>query len=114
MLIWVRNSIYYNVHVCKVVCIINFQKTESAEHRSFRRYYADMLDSIDDPTSLAARLYSVDLLSRETRKNISDLTEIGQDTDNFYEFLEALEHISMHDLCGKLRSKCGKSACTVI
>ena len=41
-------------------------------------------------------------------------TKIGQDTDNFYEFLEALEHISMHDLCGKLRSKCGKSACTVI
>ena len=127
VLIWVRNSIYYNV--CKVVCIINFQKTESAEHRSFRRYYADMLDSIDDPTLLAARLYSVDLLSRETRKNISDLTrrqqkvselldavetKIGQDTDNFYEFLEALEHISMHDLCGKLRSKCGKSACTVI
>ena len=89
-----------------------------------------MLDSIDDPTSLAARLYSVDLLSRETRKNTSDLirrqqkvselldaveTKIGQDTNNFYEFLEALEHISiMHDLCGKLRSKCGKSACTVI
>ena len=53
---------------------INTDVQESAEYRSFRDNYADLFTSIGDPTTLAARLYSAGLLSRETRMNITDLT----------------------------------------
>ena len=98
--------------------------TESAEYLTFQEYYAELLKSIGDPTSLAAELYSAGLLSRETRINISDLTlrqqkvsvlldatetAIRLNPSNYHKFVEALEKdSSMQHLCGKLRSKCGE------
>ena len=100
------------------------QETESAEYRSFQRHYADLLEDIRNPTTLAARLYSAGLLSRHTRDKINELTlreqkvtellvatetTIRLDPSNYHKFVEALEKdSSMQHLCGKLRSTCGE------
>ena len=101
------------------------QETESAEYRSIHDHFADLFESIQNPTTLSARLYSAGLLSRETRKRICsrtlvdtdkvcellDATEttIRLDPSNYHKFVEALEKdSSMQHLCGKLRSTCGE------
>ena len=100
---------------------------ESAESESFRKHYADLFETIRNPASLVARLYSAGLLSRDTRKRIysrtldesdkvSELldateTAIRPDPSNYHKFVEALEKDnsnSMQQLCGKLRSTCGE------
>ena len=96
----------------------------SAEYRSFRRHFADLSESIQDPTILASRLYSAGMLSRERRNSISFLQlsveQIGQlldavegqikvDSQNFYKFVDELEKDTpMHHLCDKMRSTCGE------
>ena len=96
-----------------------------AEYQSFRRHFADLSESIQNPTTLASRLYSADILSRERRNNIGSLQlsveQIGQlldavegqikvDSQNFYKFVDELEKDSpMHHLCDEMRSTCGES-----
>ena len=102
------------------------QETESAEYCSFQDHFADLFESIQNPTTLSARLYSAGLLSRETRdkiftrgvlvdsEKVSVLlvaidTTIRLDPQKFSKFVEALEKdSSMQHLCGKLRSTCGE------
>ena len=102
------------------------QETESAEHRSFQRQYADLYRSIGDPSSLAAELYSAGQLSPDTKNKIfsrgvlldSDKvalllveidTRIRLDPSNYHKFVEALEKdSSMKNLSDKLRSTCGE------
>ena len=80
----------------------------SAEYESFRRYFADLSDTIQNPTTLASRLYSAGILSRERRNNISSLQlpevqqirqlldavegQIKVDSQNFYKFVDELEN----------------------
>ena len=81
--------------------------------------------SIQNPATLASRLFAADLLPNETRKKICSRILIDEDKINalldaietavrleaqkFYKFLEALEKdSSMQHLCGKLRSTCGE------
>ena len=96
----------------------------SAEQQSFRRHFADLSESIQNPTTLASRLYSADMLSRERRNNIGSLhlsvEQIGQlldavegqikvDSRKFYKFVDELEKdSSMCHLCDKMRSTCGE------
>ena len=99
--------------------------TQSAECSSFQNHFADLYESIQNPTTLAVRLFTADLLSRETRKRIcsravidSDKvteildaveTMIRLDSSNFYKFVEELgKESSMQHLCGKSRSTCGE------
>ena len=101
----------------------------SAEYQSFRRHFADLSESIQNPTTLASRLYSAGMLSRERRNNISFLQlsveqagqlildavegQIKVDSQNFYKFLDELEKDSpMHHLCNKMRSTCNKMRST--
>ena len=100
------------------------QETESAEYRSFRSHYAGLLEAIGNPTTLAARLYSAGLLSRETKRKIYELSLTEQkvtelldateitirlDLGNFHKFVEALEKdSSMQLLCAKLWATCGE------
>ena len=100
-------------------------KARSAESHSFKKSFADLYESIQNPTTLAVRLYTADVLSRETRKRIcgralvdSDRvnelldameTMIQHDSNNFYKFVDELEKdSSMQHLCSKLRSTCGE------
>ena len=103
-----------------------FQDTKSAEYRSFRDHFADLFESIQNPTTLSARLYSAGLLSSETRKRVCSRTLVDSDKvselldatetairldpqNNFYKFVEALEKdSSVQHLCSKLRSTCGE------
>ena len=104
--------------------LLSSQEQMSAEYQSFRRHFADLSESIQNPTTLASRLYSADILSRERRNNIGSLQlsveQIGQlldavegqikvDSQNFYKFVDELEKDSpMHHLCDKMRSTCGE------
>ena len=96
----------------------------SAEYQSFRRHFADLFESIQNPITLASRLYSAEVLSCERRNNTGSLQlsveQIGQlldavegqiklDSQNFYKFVDELEKDSpMHHLCDKLKSTCGE------
>ena len=111
-----------------IIIMLLFRRRPRAlsTYLTFQEYYADLLKSIGDPTSLAAELYSAGLLSRETRINISvDLTLVDSqkvsvlldaietairlNPSNYHKFVEALEKdSSMQHLCGKLRSTCGE------
>ena len=100
------------------------QEHQSAEYQSFQKHFADLSDSIQSPTSLATRLYSANLLSRDTRRSIYSLQmltqqmetlldsvegQIKMDPQNFYKFVDELEKDSpMQHLCDKLRSTCGE------
>ena len=103
----------------------------SAEYQSFRTNFADLSDTIQNPKTLASRLYSADMLSRERRNNIESLQlpveQIGQlldavegqikmDSQNFYKFVDELEKDgSMRHLCDKMRrSTCGEPLIIVI
>ena len=92
--------------------------------RTFKKHFADLFDSIQSPTSLATRLYSADLLSRDTRRTICSQQlptqqmetlldsvegQIKMDPQKFYKFVDELEKDSpMQHLCDKLRSTCGE------
>ena len=100
------------------------QETESAEYRSFQRHYADLLEDIRNPTTLAARLYSAGLLSRKKKTEISfkifkrkqtlkllDVikTSIKLEPGKFHKFVVELQKdSSLNEVCGKLRSTCGE------
>ena len=108
------------------VYYVAVQETESAEYRSFRDHFADLFESIQNPTTLSVRLYSAGLLSLEIRNKILSRgvlvdsekvsvllvaieTAIHQNSSNYHKFVEALEKdSSMQHLCGKLRSTCGE------
>ena len=108
------------------VYYVAVQETESAEYRSFRDHFADLFESIQNPTTLSVRLYSAGLLSLEIRNKILSRgvlvdsekvsvllvaieTTIHQNSSNYHKFVEALEKdSSMQHLCGKLRSTCGE------
>ena len=101
-----------------------YQEHASAEYSSFKQHFAVLSDSIQNPTKLANRLFSANLLSRDTRKKISDTTPTEQSVSlllnssetmismtpqNFYKFVDELEKdASMQHLCNKLRSTCGE------
>ena len=94
------------------------------EYRVFKKYFADLSECIQNPATLAGRLYSADLLSRDTKRTIyllerpaQQITELldaveGQirlDPQNFYKFVDVLEKDRpMQHLCDKLRSTCGE------
>ena len=96
----------------------------SAEYRSFRDHFADLFVGIQNPIMLSVRLFTAGVLSRDTRKKISELpiteqkvstlldateTMISLDPQNFYKFVDELEKDSpMQHLCDKLRSTCGE------
>ena len=96
----------------------------------YRNHYADLLETIKNPTQLSKRLHSAGLLSCETKKRICDLmilrqqkvaelleaieTKIISDSQSLYKFVEELEtdnssdnSASMKELCHKLRSTRG-------
>ena len=98
---------------------------ESAEYRSFQSHYAGLFESISNPTTLAARLFSAGLLSRDTRKKIAGRgltdsekvseildaieTAIKLEPQNLQKFVVELEKdTSLRELCSKLRSTCGE------
>ena len=107
-----------------IYCYAVVQETKSAEYRSFKRHYADLFNGIQNPVSLSASLYAVDLLSRDTKRRINELplteqkvselldaveTAIRVNPVNFHEFLGVLgKDSSMKYLCDKLRSVCGE------
>ena len=82
--------------------------------------------SLHNPTTLAARLFSAGLLSRDTRRKIvgrglTDSEKVSEILDaieamiirleprNFHKFVEELEKdCSLRELCGKLRSTRGE------
>ena len=100
------------------------QETKSAEYRSFKSHYADLFNGIQNPVSLSASLYAVDLLPRDTKRRINELalteqkvselldameTAIRLDPMNFHKFVKAMEKdSSMQHLCDKLRFTCGE------
>ena len=107
------------------VCDLILQESASeVECRVFKKYFADLSECIQSPTTLAGRLYSADLLSRDTRRTICSLERPGQQTtelldavegqismdpQNFYKFVDELEKDRpMQHLCDKLRSTCGE------
>ena len=102
----------------------------SAEYRAFQKHFGDLFESIQNPPTLSARLFSAELLTGDVRRTIcslekptQQLTELldaveGQikvDLHNFYKFVEALEKDApMQHLCDKLRDTCGeKNECLV-
>ena len=102
----------------------NLQEPTSTEYRSFRGHFADLFESIQEPISLSARLFSAGLLHIETKRTICSLErpaqqrnelldaverQIRADPQNFYKFVDELEKDSpMQHLCDKLRSTCGE------
>ena len=99
----------------------------SAEYRSFQCHYAGLFESISNPTTLAARLFSAGLLSRDTRKKIAgrglaDSEKVSEILDaiettikleprNFSNFVKELEKDStLRELCSKLKSTCGEDS----
>ena len=76
------------IAVWMLVYYAAFQETESVEYRSFKSHYADLFNGIQNPVSLSASLYAVDLQSRDTKKKINDfqITE-----DKVSELLDATE-----------------------
>ena len=96
-------------------------------------HYADLLETIKNPTPLSKRLHSAGLLSCETKKRICDLmilrqqkvaelleaieTKILSDSQSLYKFVEELEKdnsASMKELCHKLRSTLGGECAFVL
>ena len=112
------------IAVWMLVYYAAFQETESVEYRSFKSHYADLFNGIQNPVSLSASLYAVDLQSRDTKKKINDFqitedkvselldateTAIRLDPQNFHKFVKEMgKDSSMQHLCGKLRSTCGE------
>ena len=97
----------------------------SEEYRLFRKHFADLFKSIQNPVPLSVALFSAGLLSSDTRRRIADraltteekisellnATEamIKDDPQNFYKFVDVLEKDRpMQHLCDKLRSTCGE------
>ena len=108
-----------------VDCVDSFAHRRSRVQSTVRsRNTADLSDGIQNPTSLANRMFSADLLSRDTRRRISELplteqkvstlldvteTMIILNPQNFYKFVVELEKDSpMQHLCDKLRFTCGE------
>ena len=97
---------------------------DSAEYRAFRKHFSDLFESIQNPPTLSAHLFSVELLTRDAGKTIcslknptQQLTELLDAVEgqieavphNFYKFVEALEKDApMQHLCDKLRDTCGE------
>ena len=119
-----QNSCVCRRRQCWLCWFLCTQALTSKEYRSFKKHFADLSDGIQNPTSLANRMFSADLLSRYTRRRISELplteqkvstlldvteTMISLDPQNFYKFVDELEKDSpMQHLCDKLRSTCGE------
>ena len=71
-------------------------KLDSAKHRLFRCHYAFLLETIHNPTTLAARLFLAGLARLEPL--------------NFDVFKKLVEELEMKEISGKLRSTtCGES-----
>ena len=65
-------------------------KLDSAKHRLFRCHYAFLLETIHNPTTLAARLFLAGLARLEPL--------------NFDVFKKLVEELEMKEISGKLRS----------
>ena len=105
-----------------VFTIVCFQEHSSAEHRSFKIHYGDLIGAILDPIALFDRLQTANILPQGTRirfdmpltKQIRELmdaieTSIQRDSENFYKFVEVLEEdSSLQHFCDELRSTCGE------
>ena len=99
------------------------QKYSSAELRSFKNHYIDLLKDIKNLNELSGRLFSAGLLSHYILEVIRSLQEpqqivklldtveiqISLDPLMFYKFVDKLEEYSpTQHLSDKLRSTCGK------
>ena len=96
------------IAVWMLVYYAAFQETESVEYRSFKSHYADLFNGIQNPVSLSASLYAVDLQSRDTKKKINDfqITE-----DKVSELLDATETaIRLEETCSTSGRYSGGSA----
>ena len=113
--------------LCPVRGPVSTDGRKSAEYRSFKEHFADLFEGIQDPVVvLSARLFTADLLDRETRRTICSLVIPAQqrnellnavegriilDPQNFYKFVDELEKDRpMQHLCHKLRSTLGERA----
>ena len=98
---------------------------ESAEYRSFKKHFAVLFESIQEPIALSIRLFTAGLLHSETRIAIGSLEQkpaqqrnellsaverqIMLDRQSFYKFVDELEKDRpMQHLCEKLRYTCGE------
>ena len=100
------------------------QEYSSAELRSFKKYYTDLLMYICNSVELSSRLFFADLLSHYMIQVIWSLEEPIQQTvklldtveiqislnpQNFHKFVDVLaKDRPMQHLCDKLRSTCGE------
>ena len=107
------------------ICFM-IQGYSSAELRSFKKHYTDLLKNIRNPVELSRRLFSADLLSRYMLQTIHSLEnpvqqaiklldtvemQISMDPLKFNTFVDELKKDSaypMHHLCDKLISTCGE------
>ena len=102
--------------------IVCFQEHNSAEHRSFKIHYGELIGVIPYPIALFGRLQTANILPQGTRirsdwlltKQMQEFmdaieTSIQRDSENFYKFVEVLEEdSSLQHLWGMLRSTCGE------
>ena len=104
------------------VCVV--LQEHSAEYHAFQKHFGDLFDSIQDPHTLSAHLFSMGLLASAVRGNICSFQvrgdqlncllgnverQIKASPQNFHKFVEALEKDqSMQHLCDKLRDTCGE------
>ena len=111
-----------------IICmLLLIQWCSSAELRSFKEHYTDLLMNIHDPAELLKRLFSADLLSYHMIKALRSLKKPGEqikvqklldiveiqisiDPLKFDTFVTELRKDSqpMQHLCDKLRSTCGE------
>ena len=114
-----------------VLPIVCFQEHSSAEHRSFKIHYGELISAILDPIALFGRLQTANILPQGTRirsdllltKQMRELmdaieTSIQRDSENFYKLVEVLEEDSLlQRFCDVLRSTCGEwchNTCNII
>ena len=101
----------------------NSQPQESAEYRTFREHYDRLYHAIQDPLSLATRLFSQGIIASAVKEQMSVLglsrleknnvllnaveMQIQTDPSVLHVFLETLnEDTSMQSLVESMQSKC--------
>ena len=93
------------------------------ESSSLKTHFTDLVYGIGNPVQLCARLYSIGMISRDTKSAIFTLNEEKQvirllesvmdhvevDSHWFYKFVDVLEKDhGANRLCDRLRSTCGE------
>ena len=101
----------------------NSQPQETLEYRTFREHYDRLVHAIQDPLSLATRLFAQGIITYEVKDHVNMLGlsklektdkllsavegQIRSDPNMFQNFLSALKKDpSMHSLVESMQSKC--------